>query len=92
MKRHVLIGATAMALVLGGQAFAQSVAVEIAPARHRQGAYFRRRDASGRRRTSDRALRLGPLGEQISLRLFGQQCVFRRSGKPKGRNDYRLTV
>src|SRR4029078_804489 len=31
MKRHVLIGATALAVVLGGQAFAQSVAVEIAP-------------------------------------------------------------
>ena len=31
MKRHVLIGATALVLVLGGQAFAQSVAVEPAP-------------------------------------------------------------
>ena len=31
MKRHVLIGATALALILGGQAFAQSVAVELAP-------------------------------------------------------------
>ena len=31
MKRQVLIGATAMALIFGGQAFAQSVAVELAP-------------------------------------------------------------
>ena len=31
MKRHVLIGATAMALIFGGQAFAQSVSVELAP-------------------------------------------------------------
>ena len=31
MKRQVLIGATALALVLGGQAFAQSVTVELAP-------------------------------------------------------------
>ncbi len=31
MKRHMLIGATAIALVFAGQALAQSVSVEIAP-------------------------------------------------------------
>ena len=31
MKRQVLIGATALALVFGGQALAQSVTVELAP-------------------------------------------------------------
>src|SRR5436305_8069875 len=31
MKRYVLAGATAMALVLSAQAFAQSVAIELAP-------------------------------------------------------------
>ena len=31
MKRFILAGATAMAVVLGGQAFAQGVSVEIAP-------------------------------------------------------------
>jgi hypothetical protein len=31
MKRYLLIGATAMAVVFGGQALAQSVTVELAP-------------------------------------------------------------